>query len=125
MLFPYTTLFRSRQAGLEGVVALGRPDGIRRRWLRSVRDLHVPGRSRGTREREEHEHLREFRGRDAGQRVLMSWWVEDVDAVYEECVKQGIEVTWRPTDMPWNVREMHVRHPDGHVFRIGKGLKEE
>src|SRR5437773_447232 len=55
----------------------------------------------------------------------MSWWVEDVDAVYEECVKQGVEVTWPPTDMPWNVREMHVRHPDGHVFRIGKGLKEE
>jgi len=55
----------------------------------------------------------------------MSWWVEDVDAVYEECLKQGIEVTWRPTDMPWNVREMHVRHPDGHVFRIGKGIKEE
>src|SRR2546425_7631993 len=55
----------------------------------------------------------------------MSWWVEDVDAVYEQCVTQGIEVTWPPTDMPWNVREMHVRHPDGHVFRIGKGLKEE
>ena len=53
----------------------------------------------------------------------MSWWVEDVDAVYEECVKQGIEVTWPPTDMPWNVREMHVRHPDGHVFRIGRGLR--
>ena len=55
----------------------------------------------------------------------MSWWVEDVDAVYQECVRQGIEVTWPPTDMPWNVREMHVRHPDGHVFRIGKGGKEE
>jgi len=55
----------------------------------------------------------------------MSWWVEDVDAAYAECVKLGIEVTWPPTDMPWNVREMHVRHPDGHVFRIGKGLKEE
>jgi catechol 2,3-dioxygenase-like lactoylglutathione lyase family enzyme len=55
----------------------------------------------------------------------MSWWVEDVDAVYEECVKQGVEVTWPPTDMPWNVREMHVRHPDGHVFRIGRGLEEE
>ena len=26
--------------------------------------------------------------------------------------------------MPWNVREMHVRHPDGHVFRIGQGLEE-
>jgi hypothetical protein len=29
-----------------------------------------------------------------------------------------------PTDMPWNVREMHVRHPDGHVFRIGRELEE-
>ena len=54
----------------------------------------------------------------------MSWWVEDVDAVYQECLKRGIEVTWPPTDMPWNVREMHVRHPDGHVFRIGKGARK-
>jgi hypothetical protein len=23
--------------------------------------------------------------------------------------------------MPWRVREMHVRHPDGHVFRVSKG----
>ena len=55
----------------------------------------------------------------------MSWWVDDVDAVYGECLAQGIEVTWPPTDMPWNVREMHVRHPDGHVFRIGKGREED
>jgi hypothetical protein len=26
--------------------------------------------------------------------------------------------------MPWNVREMHVRHPDGHVFRISRGIGE-
>jgi hypothetical protein len=38
---------------------------------------------------------------------------------------QGIEVAWPPTDMPWSVREMHVRHPDGHVFRVSKGLGEE
>jgi hypothetical protein len=24
--------------------------------------------------------------------------------------------------MPWNVREMHMRHPDGHVFRVSKGI---
>jgi catechol 2,3-dioxygenase-like lactoylglutathione lyase family enzyme len=52
----------------------------------------------------------------------MSWWVEDVDAVYAECLGLGIEVTWPPTDMPWNVREMHIRHHDGHVFRVGWGL---
>lgn len=26
-------------------------------------------------------------------------------------------------DMPWHTREMHVRHPDGHVFRISKGTE--
>ena len=29
-----------------------------------------------------------------------------------------------PTDELWNVREMHVRHPDCHVFRISKGIGE-
>jgi len=56
--------------------------------------------------------------------VWMSIWVDDVDAVHRRCLAQGIEVTWPPTDMPWNVREMHVRHPDGHVFRIGCGVEE-
>ena len=27
-----------------------------------------------------------------------------------------------PTDEPWGVRECHVRHPDGHVFRISQPL---
>jgi len=57
--------------------------------------------------------------------VWMSIWVEDVDAVYQDCLAQGVEVTWPPTDEPWNVREMHIRHPDGHVFRISQGLEEE
>ena len=57
--------------------------------------------------------------------VWISLWVEDVDSVYQECIANGIEVTRPPTDMPWNVREMHVRHPDGHMLRIGKGFEEE
>jgi len=56
--------------------------------------------------------------------VWMSIWVDDVDAVHEECRNANVEVTFPPTDMPWHVREMHVRHPDGHVFRIGKGIEE-
>ena len=64
-------------------------------------------------------------GDEAADRgVWMSIWVDDVDAVHRRCVEQGLEVTWPPTDMPWNVREMHVRHPDGHVFRISRGLEE-
>jgi len=57
--------------------------------------------------------------------VWMSIWVDDVDAIHRHCVEQGIEITWPPTDEPWNVREMHVRHPDGHVFRISQGLDDD
>jgi len=52
--------------------------------------------------------------------VWMSIWVDDVDAIHKTCIEQGIEVTWPPTDEPWGVREMHIRHPDGHVFRISQ-----
>jgi catechol 2,3-dioxygenase-like lactoylglutathione lyase family enzyme len=62
------------------------------------------------------------RGEDG---AWMSIWVDDVDAIHKECVAQGIEITMPPTDEPWNVREMHVRHPDGHIFRVSQGLEED
>ena len=57
--------------------------------------------------------------------VWMSLWVDDVDAVYEQCIDNGIEITLKPEDMPWQVREMHIRHPDGHVFRVSCGFGED
>ena len=57
--------------------------------------------------------------------VWMSIWVDDVDTIHQHCLAQGIEVTWPPTNHPWNTREMHVRHPDGHVFRISQSLEED
>ena len=60
--------------------------------------------------------------------VWMSWWVEspaEVDAAYELALKLGIPAPWPPTDMPWGVHECHIRHPDGHTFRVGAGLEEE
>ncbi len=58
---------------------------------------------------------------DAG--VWMSVWVEDVDAVHALCVEQDIDITHAPQNMPWGVREMHIRHPDGHVFRISASVE--
>jgi len=55
--------------------------------------------------------------------VWICLMVDDVDAVHKLCVERGLEITWPPTDMPWHLREMHVRHPDGHVFRIGTGIE--
>jgi catechol 2,3-dioxygenase-like lactoylglutathione lyase family enzyme len=69
----------------------------------------------------------EWRGSDEGRAdqradkgTWISVWVDDVDAVHERATTNGLEVTFPPTDEPWNVRECHVRHPDGHVLRIGR-----
>ena len=60
---------------------------------------------------------------DKGSWVCVS--VDDVDAVHRQCVAAHLDVTFPPTDMPWNFREMHVRHPDGHVFRVGTGIEDD
>ena len=61
----------------------------------------------------------------ADKGVWLCILVDDVDGVYQHCLAEGLEVTWPPTDMPWHMREMHIRHADGHVFRIGTGLDED
>lgn len=58
----------------------------------------------------------------------LSWWVESpaaVDEAYREAQAHNLDVYGPPEDMPWNVREFQLRHPDGHVFRVGAGLREE
>jgi hypothetical protein len=50
----------------------------------------------------------------------MSVWVDDVDEMHKQCVAAALEITLPPTDMPRSVREMHLRHPDGHVFRVSR-----
>jgi catechol 2,3-dioxygenase-like lactoylglutathione lyase family enzyme len=60
----------------------------------------------------------------ADKGVWMSVWVDNVDEVHKQCVAAGLEVVFPPTDMPWDTREMHLRHPDGHVFRVSAGVGE-
>jgi hypothetical protein len=68
-----------------------------------------------------------FPGDDATDGVWMSWWMEspaDVDALHSIAVARGMTVTYPPTNEPWGVREFHLRHPDGHMFRVSAGLGE-
>jgi uncharacterized glyoxalase superfamily protein PhnB len=54
--------------------------------------------------------------------VWMSWFldnVDEVDQMHERAKSLGLDVAMEPTDEPWGVREFHLRHPDGHTFRIG------
>lgn len=69
-----------------------------------------------------------FPGDDQTDGVWMSWWVDspaEVDALHATALSLGMTVTYPPTDEPWGVREFHLRHPDGHMFRIGAGLHSE
>jgi hypothetical protein len=59
----------------------------------------------------------------ADKGVWMSLFVDDVDAIHQQCLSAGLEITFPPTDLPWNTRECHLRHPDGHVFRISQGIE--
>ena len=64
-------------------------------------------------------------GQTGDKGCWMSIWVEDVDAVYRQAIEQNIDVTMPPDNMPWNARELHIRHPDGHVFRISQGIESK
>lgn len=60
--------------------------------------------------------------------VWMAWWLDSpaaVDALHELAVRQGVTVTAPPRDNPWNTRECHLRHPDGHTIRVSAALDEE
>ena len=60
--------------------------------------------------------------------VWMSWFLSspaEVDAAHKLALEQGLTVTWPPTDEPWGVRECHIRHPDGHTFRVSAGIEPE
>jgi catechol 2,3-dioxygenase-like lactoylglutathione lyase family enzyme len=69
-----------------------------------------------------------FPGDDATDGVWMSWWVDspaEVDAMHQTALGHGMIVTYPPTNEPWGVREFHLRHPDGHMFRVSAGTGEE
>ena len=54
-------------------------------------------------------------------RVWMSWFLksrEELDAAHARAVELGYEIAMPPTDEPWGMREFHLRHPDGHTFRV-------
>ena len=65
--------------------------------------------------------LNEQGGRD-NSGVWLAIWTDNVDAVHDRCVREQLEVLRPPLDESWGVREMHVRHPDGHVFRISQPI---
>jgi uncharacterized glyoxalase superfamily protein PhnB len=68
--------------------------------------------------------LPRFPGDDETDGVWMTWWtgsVTELEELHALAVAAGMLVTMPPTDEPWGVREFHLRHPDGHMFRVSAG----
>jgi len=59
------------------------------------------------------------------QSFLIYYNVSDVDRLHELYKAAGAEVTQVPTDEPWQMREMLVADPDGHVLRIGSEIEHD
>jgi predicted enzyme related to lactoylglutathione lyase len=54
----------------------------------------------------------------ASESVGLWLQVRDVDAVGDELEEAGVDIIELPTDMPWGLREMQIRDPDGMSIMI-------
>ena len=58
-----------------------------------------------------------------------SWWgrlifyVDDVDAVYEQALRAGLEPSTLPRDAEWGERYFHLTDPDGHELSFARPLQ--
>jgi len=60
-------------------------------------------------------------GNQGARPLWMSWFLssrEELDVIYARAVGLGCEIAMEPTDESWGMREFHLRHPDGHIFRV-------
>ncbi|MBP1873640.1 hypothetical protein LPJGGPFB_03131 [Ensifer adhaerens] len=49
---------------------------------------------------------------------VLSIEVDDVDTVYAQARKKGVDVVYELTDEPWGVRRFYMRDPFGNVINI-------
>jgi lactoylglutathione lyase len=49
-------------------------------------------------------------------------WTEDVDAVYRQLLKRGVDFLSPPIDQPWGMRNITFFDPDGHRFEIAQKI---
>ena len=57
-----------------------------------------------------------------------SWWgraifhVADVDVVYAQAVRAGLQPCFAPRDATWGERYFHILDPDGHELSFARSL---
>lgn len=64
-------------------------------------------------------HLSSFSG-DGVLGGVVYVWVDDVDALHSELVRNGVAIDSGPVDQTWGTRELYVRDPDRNSIRFGQ-----
>lgn len=49
--------------------------------------------------------------------------VDNVDDYYESIKDNGAKIITQPEDKEWNMKEMLVEDPDGHIIRFGNRIE--
>jgi catechol 2,3-dioxygenase-like lactoylglutathione lyase family enzyme len=57
---------------------------------------------------------------DVGARLVFTVHVEDVDAMCQKLIAQGVELVNGPMDRPWGIRSASFKDPSGHIWEIAK-----
>jgi catechol 2,3-dioxygenase-like lactoylglutathione lyase family enzyme len=58
--------------------------------------------------------------RDEGSRLLLTVYVEDVDAMCTKLTARGVELVNGPMDRPWGVRTASFLDPGGHIWELAQ-----
>ncbi len=66
------------------------------------------------------EFQKEANAKEKGAGIYINLSVDDVDACYRDCLKNGFTPSSKPRDWPWGNREFVIRDPDGYKLVIFK-----
>jgi len=67
----------------------------------------------------------------AADETVWSWWgrvifyVDDVDAVYQQALAAGLQPEAAPRDAEWGERYFHIVDPDGHELSFARPLRRD
>jgi len=60
--------------------------------------------------------------RDTGARLLLSIWVDDVDAACAELARRGVDLVNGPIDRPWGKRTASFADPAGNLWELAQDI---
>jgi uncharacterized glyoxalase superfamily protein PhnB len=51
--------------------------------------------------------------------------LDDVDSYFKTIKAKGAKIIIEPVSREWNMREMYVEDPDGHIIRFGQRINSD